>query len=165
MSRPWNLPFSIGPPVTMIVGRSTLAAPISCAGVVLSQPDSRTTPSSGLARRVASTSIAMRLRNSIVVGRIRGSPSDIVGNSSGMPPASHTPRLTASATSRRCALHGVSSDQLSAMPMTGRPSNTSGPKPWLRIQERWMKPLRPGAANQSALRSSDGDMPVPLCAD
>ena len=94
-SPPRNLPLSIGPPVTMIAGRSALAAAISIAGVVLSQPDSSTTPSSGFARSNSSTSMAMRLRNSIAVGRISVSPSDIVGNSSGNPPASQTPRLTA----------------------------------------------------------------------
>ena len=40
-------PFSIGPPVTMIAGTSADAAPISMAGVVLSQPESSTTASSG----------------------------------------------------------------------------------------------------------------------
>lgn len=64
------------------------------------------------------------------------SPVAIVGNSSGNPPACHTPRLTASATRCRCALQGASSDALVAMPITGRPSNTSGPKPWLRIHDR-----------------------------
>jgi hypothetical protein len=152
MSRPRNFPLSIGPPVTMIVGRSTLQAPMSCAGVVLSQPDSSTTPSSGLALIDSSTSIAMRLRKSMVVGRISGSPNDIVGNSTGNPPACQTPRFTASATSRRWALHGVSSDQLLAMPITGRPSNTSGPKPWFRIQDRWMNPCRPSGPNHCALR-------------
>jgi hypothetical protein len=34
------------------------------------------------------------------------SPSEMVGNSSGRPPACHTPRLTASATSRRWRWHG-----------------------------------------------------------
>src|SRR5262249_50371252 len=38
-----HLPLSIGPPVTMMAGTSADAAPISMAGVVLSQPDSRTT--------------------------------------------------------------------------------------------------------------------------
>jgi hypothetical protein len=46
----------------------------------------------------SSTSIAIRLRNSIVVGFISTSPSEIVGNSSGNPPADSTPRFTASAT-------------------------------------------------------------------
>src|SRR5438105_1718579 len=71
----------------------------------------------------SSTSIAIRLRNIMVVGFIRASPSEIVGNSSGKPPADHTPRLTASATWRRCALQFVSSDHELAMPITGRPSN------------------------------------------
>ena len=57
MSVPRYLPESIGPPETRIVGRSTLAAPISVAGVVLSQPASSTTPSSGLPRIDSSTSM------------------------------------------------------------------------------------------------------------
>ena len=153
MSRPRNFPFSMGPPVTMMAGRSTLAAPISWAGVVLSHPESRTTPSSGLARRDSSTSMAIRLRYSMVVGRIRVSPRDMVGNSSGKPPAISTPRLTASATVRRWALHGVSSDQLLAIPITGRPSKSSSVNPWFRIHDRWRNPCRPSAANQSALRT------------
>ena len=52
-----------------MVGRSQLAAPISSAGVVLSQPTSSTTPSIGLARIDSSTSMLARLRNSIAVGR------------------------------------------------------------------------------------------------
>ena len=59
---PRNQPLSIGPPETRIAGMSTLAAPIRSAGVVLSQPASSTTPSSGLARSASSTSIAQRLR-------------------------------------------------------------------------------------------------------
>ena len=94
MSSPRNLPFSIGPPETPIVGRSHDAAPISSAGVVLSQPISSTTPSNGLARIDSSTSIAAWLRNSIVVGRISVSPRLITGNSIGKPPASSTPSRT-----------------------------------------------------------------------
>jgi hypothetical protein len=48
--------------VTTIVGRFALAAPMMLAGFVLSQPVSRTTPSSGFARSVSSTSIAIRFR-------------------------------------------------------------------------------------------------------
>jgi hypothetical protein len=62
ISVPRYLPDSIGPPDTRIVGRSTLAAPMSVAGVVLSQPARSTTPSSGLARMDSSTLIAARLR-------------------------------------------------------------------------------------------------------
>ena len=49
-SWPRHLPLSIGPPETPIVGRSTLDAPITSDGVVLSQPISSTTPSIGLPR-------------------------------------------------------------------------------------------------------------------
>src|SRR5262245_40246590 len=69
ISSPRYLPLSIGPPETRIVGRSQLAAPMRRAGVVLSQPASRTTPSSGLARIDSSTSMLTRLRKSIAVGR------------------------------------------------------------------------------------------------
>ena len=78
----------MGPPDTSSVGRSTLAAPIRQAGVVLSQPASSTTPSIGCERIEASTSMLAKLRNNIVVGRISGSDSDVTGNSSGKPPAS-----------------------------------------------------------------------------
>ena len=61
-SWPWYLPLSIGPPVTITAGRSTLAVAISRPGVVLSQPDSSTTPSSGLARMSSSASSARRFR-------------------------------------------------------------------------------------------------------
>jgi hypothetical protein len=67
-------PFSIGPPDTTIVGRPQDAAPIISAGVVSSQPVSSITPSNGLARIDSSTSMDTRLRNSMVVGRITGSP-------------------------------------------------------------------------------------------
>ena len=50
---------------------------------------------------------------------MNGSPSEMVGNSSGNPPAAQTPRFTASATWRRCALQLVSSLQELQMPMTG----------------------------------------------
>ena len=62
MSVPRYFPDSIGPPETPMVGRSTLAAPMMSEGVVLSQPMSRTTPSSGLARIDSSTSMLARLR-------------------------------------------------------------------------------------------------------
>ena len=88
MRSPWKLPLSIGPPETTIAGTSQLAAPISSDGVVLSQPHSSTTPSMGLPRIDSSTSMLARLRNSIAVGRMLVSPSDITGNSRGNPPAS-----------------------------------------------------------------------------
>ena len=89
----------------------------------------------------------------MAVGRMFDSPVDMTGNSSGRPPASQTPRLTCSASVRKCALHGVSSDQVLQMPMTGRPSKTSSGSPWLRIQLRWMKPSLSALPNQAADRS------------
>src|SRR5262249_24203972 len=67
--------------------------------------------------------------------------------------ACQTPRLTDSATRCRWTLHGASSDQVVAMPITGRPSKTSGVKPWLRIQPRYAMPDRPVAPNHCVLRS------------
>src|SRR5690606_27562769 len=121
ISPPRNLPLSMGPPGTTNVGMSTLQAPIISEGVVLSQPVNSTTPSSGLARMDSSTSMLARLRNSMVVGFMMVSPRDITGNSKGTPPASSTPRLTTSATSRKWPLQGVSSDQVLQIPIIGRP--------------------------------------------
>src|SRR5204862_2772273 len=124
-SPPRYLPLSMGPPDTPMVGTSHDAAPISNDGVVLSQPISSTTPSSGLPRIDSSTSMLARLRNSMAVGRSRVSPSDMTGNSSGKPPASQTPILTCSASVRKWELHGVSSEYVLQIPITGRPSNWS----------------------------------------
>ncbi len=44
---PFHQPSSIGPPFSAMAGMSTVAAPISMAGVVLSQPVVSTTASSG----------------------------------------------------------------------------------------------------------------------
>src|SRR4030095_3012357 len=106
----------------------------------------------------SSTSMAMRLRNIMVVGFIRTSPSEIVGNSSGNPPAESTPRFTASATPRRCALQFVSSDHEFAMPITGRPSNIRSEKPSALIHERCANPSRSFLPNQLRLRSATSDM-------
>ena len=57
----------------------------------------------------------------MVVGFMYCSPSEITGNSSGKPPAAHTPRFTASATCRRCALQLFSSLNELQMPITGLP--------------------------------------------
>jgi len=154
-ARPRCRPVSIGPPVTISAGRSTDAAPITIAGVVLSQPDSRTTPSIGLPLIDSSTSMAIRLRNSIVVGWICVSPRDMTGNSSGTPPDSQTPRLTCSANSSRCWLHGVSSEAELQMPIIGRPVNASSGRPRF-IQLRWMKLSRLVPSYQRAVRRCTG---------
>ena len=148
-----QMPFSIGPPVTKMDGRFALAAPISCAGVVLSQPHSKTTPSMGFARIDSSTSMAMRLRNIMLDGRMNGSPSEIVGNSSGKPPADHTPRFTASATCLRWALQFVSSDHELQIPMTGLPVKTLPGKPSERSQDRCRNPSLSPRPNHSCERN------------
>ncbi len=94
----WRLVI-IGPPTSWIAGLFADAAPISCAGTVLSQPPISTTASIGCARIISSTSIAIRLRNMRLVGLRKTSPSEIVGKSSGRAPAASTPRLTASSSS------------------------------------------------------------------
>ena len=128
-SSPFQLPLSCGPPVSTIAGKSAEAAPINIAGVVLSQPESKTTPSIGSPRIISSTSIDIRLRQNIEVGDRKNSPREIVGNSSGNPPAAITPRLTCSASPRRCELQWVASDHEFAIPMTGLPANDSSDQP------------------------------------
>ena len=140
ISTPRHVVELLGPPLTWMVGRFVLAAPMSCAGPVLSQLDSSTTASIGFARRVSSTSMAIRLRYSIAVGFMNSSPSEMVGNSSGRPPAARTPRLTASATSRRFMLQLFNSLHEFAMPITGRSLYRSGSKPIDRSAARCWKP-------------------------
>ena len=124
-SWPRHLPLSIGPPLTPMVGKLALEAPINKAGVVLSQPINSTTPSIGLPRMLSSTSMEAKLRYNMAVGRNKVSPNDITGNSRGKPPASYTPILTCSAKVRKWELQGVSSLKVLQIPMTGRPSNWS----------------------------------------
>src|SRR5450830_1245508 len=163
MLLPFSLPFSIGPPVTTMAGMSQEAAPISSAGVVLSQPTSSTTASIGLPRIDSSTSIDARLRVSMAVGRRFDSPLENTGNSTGQPPASMMPFLTCSAILRKWALQGVSSDQVLQMPMMGLPWNSWSGMPWFFIQLRYMKPFLSCEPNHSAERRATfffvSDMP------
>ena len=126
----------MGPPDITKVGISTLQAPITKDGVVLSQPHNKTTPSTGLARIDSSTSMLAKFLYNMAVGLTKVSPKDITGNSTGKPPASNTPFLTISAKSLKCALQGVNSLQVLQMPITGLPSNISGGMPWFFIQAR-----------------------------
>ncbi len=59
---PRHWPLDIGPAGQKIVGRSMLNAPISIAGVDLSQPPRSTAPSTGCERSTSSTSMASMLR-------------------------------------------------------------------------------------------------------
>jgi hypothetical protein len=100
----------------------------------------------------SSTSIAMRFRKSIAVGFMRFSPSEMVGNSSGSPPAWSTPRFTASASDRKWRLQLTSSDHELQMPTTGRPARARREMPSAWSDARWMNPARSSPANQRALR-------------
>ncbi len=90
-----------------MAGVLTLAAPISSAGTVLSQPPSRITASIGWARIISSTSIAMRLRRYMLVGCENDSWIETTGNGTGMPPLSMTPRLAASTRSGMLLWQGL----------------------------------------------------------
>ncbi len=70
---------------------------------------------------------------------MKTSPNEMVGNSNGNPPAAITPRFTASATVRKCALQLVNSLQELQMPMTGLFWKKSEEKPSERIQARRVK--------------------------
>ena len=100
-------PVIIGPVTSWMAGRPAEAAPISCAGTVLSQPPISTTASMGWARIISSVSIAIRLRRNMLVGVAKLSCSDTVGKAIGSPPASITPRLTASTSAGRLPWQGL----------------------------------------------------------
>src|SRR5699024_11834734 len=63
---PLYSPSFIGPPVNNIAGLFTLAAPINCAGAILSQPPNNPTPSIGCDELHPSVSIATRFLYNIV---------------------------------------------------------------------------------------------------
>jgi hypothetical protein len=116
---------SIDPVTSCTHGTPAEAAPISCAGTVLSQPPSSTTASMGCARIISSVSIDIRLRRYIEVGCAKLSWMEMVGNSTGSPPASITPRLTASTSCAALPWQGLNALPVSAMPTTGRESASS----------------------------------------
>ena len=84
--------------------------------MVLSQPPISTTASSGSARTISSTSMAMRLRSSIEVGNENASCSEMVGNTNGSPPPMRTPRATASATCGAVLWQGLKSEAVESTP-------------------------------------------------
>ena len=116
---------SIGPVTSWTAGRSAEAAPISCAGTVLSQPPISTTASMGCARIISSMSIDIRLRNIRLVGLRNISPSEMVGKSSGSAPPASTPRFTASTSSGMVRWQLLKPLAVCAMPTMGRSSISS----------------------------------------
>ena len=118
-------PASIGPTGSTIAGTSALTAPISSAGIVLSQPPISTTASTGSARSISSVSIDMRLRSSIEVGNENASWIEMVGKTNGRPPASRTPAAVFSASRAAVPWQGLKSDAVERMPTIGRSSASS----------------------------------------
>jgi len=123
-----------------MVGTSQLAAPITSDGVVLSQPHSSTTASIGwrgwILPRPCSPGAEHGRRGPDVGFHPARSPET---RAETRPPP--TRRSSPAGPARENgALHGVSSDHVLQMPITGRPSNTSPGNPWFRIQLRWMNP-------------------------
>ena len=94
----------------------------------------------GLQRIISSTSIAIRFRSSIVVGTMKFSASEIVGNTTAVPPAAVTPLFTDSARSRSPMLQGLSSLQLEQIPMIGRRRTASLLNPPARRKARSIEP-------------------------
>ena len=110
------------------------------AGMFLSQPAMQTMPSKLFPRVTSSMESAMTSREIRLafmpwVPMVMPSWMVMVLNSIGVPPASRTPCLTASATWRRWKLQGPISVQVLAMPMIGL-CRSSLLKPTLRKYER-----------------------------
>jgi len=122
------------------------------AGVVLSQPESKTTPSMGRPLIISSTSIDIKFRQNMEVGDMKNSPSEMVGNSIGNPPAARIPRFTCSARPRKWLLQCVASDQELAIPMTGFPEKDSSDQPWFFKPARCRNPSRSLVPNHSSDR-------------
>ena len=118
-------PVSIEPVTSWIAGTPAEIAPISSAGTVLSQPPISTTASIGWARTISSTSIDIRLRRYMLVGWAKLSWIEMVGKSIGIPPASITPRLTASTSCGALPWQGLKPLPVLTMPTTWRDSASS----------------------------------------
>src|SRR3974390_3552903 len=100
--------------------------------------------------------MASRLRYIIGVGLQNVSDKVDAPNSTGKPPACHTPCLTCSARSRRCMWHGLSSDHVLMIAMTGLPVGPAASTPSCRIRDLWLNERRLPGLNHPALRSVSG---------
>ena len=124
-SFPRKRPESMGPPGTMMAGRSSRAAARRCPGTFLSQLLIRTNPSKLWIWAQVSTSAAMTSR----VGVSYRMPPDPTStghwanppNSTGVPPACQIPAFTASVTALRWMCPGLVSLQVLWTPMRGQP--------------------------------------------
>ena len=97
---------------------------------VFSVGESTLRPTAMMFRNLAAMDVEEAIRGNPVDGVVllggcdKTTPSLLMektGNSTGNPPDSRMPRLTCSASLRKCALQGVSSDHVLQMPMMGLP--------------------------------------------
>ena len=126
---PPTRPASIGPPLTKMVGRFSLAAAMSRPGTFLSQLGSMTSPSNPCASTIASVESAIRSRVTSEYFMPRcpmamPSHTAMAGNTIGVPPAMATPSFTASASLSRCMCPGTISLNELTTPMSGRDSSS-----------------------------------------
>ena len=109
----------------MIAGRLTVHAAINAAGVVLSQPVVRTTPSKGYPYNTSTNERYAKFLSNAAVGLLPVSCIGWVGNSIGIPPASLIPFLICFESSKKCLLHGTKSLPDWAIPIIGFPDWSS----------------------------------------
>ena len=121
-----------------MAGDIDAGAPSAAPAVVLSQPTRSTTPIERIgAQRLLEHPWRRGCGTSWRWGAARSRPSRRQPGTRPAGAALVDAMLHALGRSRRCALQGVSSDQVLQMPITGRPSKRSAGSPWFFIQERW----------------------------
>jgi hypothetical protein len=130
----------IEPPYSATPGRFRRPSAIAAAGMVLSQPESTTTPSKEWPRTNSSMVSAIQSRETSEarmpgVPMLMPSETTMVLPSIGVPPAARTPSLTACARSRRCMLHGVTSEKVLTTAISGF-SRSAGVRPVARSMAR-----------------------------
>jgi hypothetical protein len=131
---------------------STRASAITAAGIVLSQPTMQTSPSRRCPSATSSiesaiTSREMRLARMPVVPIDTPSETEIVLNSTGVPPASRMPCLTACARKRWFRLHGIVSIHSCATPTSGFARSSS-------VKPTAFSIARAGARSTPSVRSA-----------
>src|SRR6185503_1882973 len=144
----------------MTLGRLSRAMAITMAGIVLSQPESVTRPSSRWPRVTSSTESAIQSRlisEAFMPSVPMAMPSvtEIVLNSIGVPPLARMPSATFWVSLRWLELQGVSSMQQWATPTSGR-ARSSSVKPTARKYERAAARSGPSSRTRLLWRGSNG---------
>src|SRR5262245_49500342 len=144
----------------MTLGRFNRAIAITMAGMVLSQPDSVTRPSSRWSRVTSSTESAIqsRLMSEVFMPSVpmaMPSVTEMVLNSIGVPLLARMSSATFWASLRWFELQGVSSIQQWAIPTSGR-ERSSSVKPTARKYERAAARSGPSSSTRLLWRGSKG---------